>query len=377
MSLFTLGIYPINIIFSFLEFKKRLQICSRSNKLLKTIYIKKAAYKLYNHLIKSFKKYNISSSNLQNLYDKTFEYYKDKLGKEDINQIFSYFLKSLEKNFINDGPIILSPLFKYYNEFLGIECILEYELKLVSLYEIEKNNFLKNEKITSLNISFTVSSSMEKDLPILHENLNYLLSLNKYKNIEIIIISEAFFTQDSFDCINLEKLEKLQLSFLELSSKDIKNFFTKISDSHKDYPLSSLDLSSNNIDDKCVDLLCWVIEINFPDLQKINLHGNNFTSSGAEKILQKFHKIKKIDITLNKIWDEEVDLFKKYKKNIKKLKIISKYRFSIRYDFKDNILEDFNEQFNNLKEMELIGTKSISKEKDEIIEKQVKIFLIV
>ena len=133
-----------------------------------------------------------------------------------------------------------------------------------------------------------------------------------------------------------------------------------------------MDLSSNNIDDKCVDLLCWVIEINFPDLQKINLHGNNFTSSGAEKILQKFHKIKKIDIALNKIGDEEVDLFKKYKKKAKKIKIISKHRFSIRYDFKDNILEDFNEQFNNLKEMELIGTKSISKEKDEIIEKQVK-----
>ena len=372
MSLFVLGIYPINIIFSYLEYKKRLQICLRSNKLLKILYIKKAAFKLYNHLINSFKKYNISSSNLQNLYDKIFEIYKNELEKEDINKIFSYFLQSLDNNFMKNGPAKLNPLFKYYNEFLGIEYISEYELKLVSLYEIEKNNVLKNEKITSLNINCTVSSSMEKEIPIIQKNLNYLLSLNKYKNIEIIIISEGFFTQDSFDCINLEKLQKLQLSFLELSSNDIINFFTKISDSHQVYPLISLDLSSNNIDDKCVDLLCWVTEINFPELQKINIHGNNFTSNGAEKILQKFHKYKKIDIALNKIGDEEIKLFRKYNKTSKKLKIFSQHRFSIKYDFKDNTLEEFYEKFNNLKEIELFEGKSYSKDKDGFIDNQIK-----
>ena len=88
---------------------------------------------------------------------------------------------------------------------------------------------------------------------------------------------------------------------MDLSSNDIINFFTKVYDSHKKYPLISLDLSSNKLDDECSDILCWVIEINFPELQKINIHGNNFTSYGAEKILKKFHKIIEIDIALNKI----------------------------------------------------------------------------
>ena len=359
MSLFKLGIYLINEVFSFLEYKRRLQICSRSHQLSKILSIKKPSFKLYNYLINSFKKYNISSLNLQNLYDKEFECNKKELEAKEINLIFSCFLRSLQKNPVKNQIVKLSPLFNNYYEFLDIDCD-EYVLKLVSLYDIKKNNFLKNKKITSLNIKFTVSSSIEKDISFLNENLNYLLSLNQYKNIEIIIVGTGVFTQNSFDYINLDNLEKLQLSYMDLSSYDINYFFTKIYNSHKKYPLISLDLSSNILDEECINLLCWVIEINFPKLQKINLYGNNFTFIGAEKILQKFHKSIEIDISLNKLGKKEIDLFNKYNKSSKKLKIISDFRFNIRKDFRDNNLEEFCEKFKDLKDIELFEENSLT-----------------
>ena len=382
MNILEQGRYPVNELFSFVEYKRRLIICKRSKALSKMLYIKKGSFKLYNFLINSFKKYNILSLNLQNIYDKTFEYFENELGTEDINYIFSCFLQTLENNPVKEGIVKLSPLFDYYYEFLGIECQ-EYELKLVSLYDIEKNDFLKNDKITNLDINFTISSSMEKDISILHDNLNYLLSLNKYKNISIIIVGEGVFTQKSFDYINLEKLEKLQLSFMDLSSDDIINFFTKVYDSHKKYPLISLDLSSNKLDDECSDILCWVIEINFPNLEKINIHGNNFTSDGAERILQKLHKSKEIDLALNKVGRDENDIFNRYNKNAKELKIITDSRFDIRKDFNDNNLNDFYEKFKDLKKIDLYENNSINinqlfkleeslgKEEENVIEKQI------
>ena len=156
MNILSQGLYPVNEIFSFIEYKRRLIICQKSKALSKMLYIKKGSFKLYNFLINSFKKYNILSLNLQNIYDKTFEYFENELGTEDINYIFSCFLQSLDKNPVNDGIVKLSPLFDYYYEFLGIECP-EYELKLVSLYDIEKNDFLKNDKIINLDINFTIS----------------------------------------------------------------------------------------------------------------------------------------------------------------------------------------------------------------------------
>ena len=381
MNLFNLGNFLINELFSFLEYKRRLQICSRSNKLLKILSIKKASFKLYHYLINLFKKYNITSFNLQNLYNKIFEYFDKDLETEEINLIFSSFIQSLPINPIKDEMVKLSPLFTKYNEFLGIECS-DFVLKLVSLYEINKNNSLKNKKITTINIKFTFSSSMEKDISILQENLNYLLSLNQYKNIQIKIIGEGIFTKYSFDYINLEKLEKIQLSYMDLSSNDIIYFFNKVYNSNKEYPLISLDLSLNKLDDECADLLCLVIEINFPKLQKINMHGNNFTSIGAEKILQKFHKIKEIDITLNKLGEREIDLFNIYNNSSKELKIISNFRFNIRKDFKDNALEDFYEKFSDLKNIEfeensvhvsqlLEMENYLPKEEEEVIKKQV------
>ena len=383
MNILSQGLYPVNEIFSFIEYKRRLIICQRSKTLSKMLYIKKGSFKLYNFLINSFKKYNILSLNLQNIYDKTFEYFENELGTEDINYIFSCFLQSLDKNPVNDGIVKLSPLFDYYYEFLGIECP-EYELKLVSLYDIEKNDFLKNDKIINLDINFTISSSMEKDISILHNNLNYLLSLNKYKNISIIIVGEGVFNQKSFDYLNLEKLEKLQLSFMDLSSDDIINFFTKVYDSHKKYPLISLDLSSNKLDDECSDILCWVIEINFPNLEKINIHGNNFTSDGAERILQKLHKSKEIDLALNKVGIEETDIFNRYNKRAKELKIITDFRFDIRKDFNDNNLNDFYEKFKDLKKIDLYENNTVNisqifkleeylgKEEENVIENQIK-----
>ena len=382
MNILEQGRYPVNELFSFVEYKRRLIICKRSKALSKMLYIKKGSFKLYNFLINSFKKYNILPLNLQNIYDKTFEYFENELGTEDINYIFSCFLQTLENNPVKEGIVKLSPLFDYYYEFLGIECQ-EYELKLVSLYDIEKNDFLKNDKITNLDINFTISSSMEKDISILHDNLNYLLSLNKYKNISIIIVGEGVFTQKSFDYLNLEKLEKLQLSFMDLSSDDIINFFTKVYDSHKKYPLISLDLSSNKLDDECSDILCWVIEINFPNLEKINIHGNNFTSDGAERILQKLHKSKEIDLALNKVGREETDIFNRYNKRAKELKIITDFRFDIRKDFNDNNLNDFYEKFKDLKKIDLYENNSINinqlfnleeslgKEEENVIEKQI------
>ena len=381
MNIFSLGIYLIKELFSFLEYKRRLQISSRSNKLLKILSIKKASFKLYNYLIKFFKKYNITSFNLQNLYNKIFEYFDKELGTEEINLIFSSFIRSLPINPIKDEMIKLSPLFNKYNEFLGIE-FSDYILKLVSLYGINKNNSLKNKNITALDINTTFSFSMKKDISILQENLNYLLSLNQYKNIQIKIFGEGILTKYSFDYINLEKLEKLKLSYMDLSSNDIIYFFNKVYNSNKQYPLISLDLSLNNLDDECADLLCLVIEINFPKLQKINLHGNNLTSIGAEKILQKFHMIKEIDITLNKLGEREIDLFNIYNKSSKELKIISNFKFNIRNDFEDNDLEDFGKKFCNLKNIEFEENsldisqlmemeKYLPKEEDEVIQKQV------
>ena len=252
----------------------------------------------------------------------------------------------------------MSSLFDYYYEFLGIECQ-EYELRFVSLYEIEKNDFLKNEKISNLNINFTLSSSMEKDISILNENLNYILSLNKYTNISIVIVGEGIFKENSFDYINLEKLEKLQLSFMDISSNDIIYFFTKVFDSHKKYPLIDLDLSSNKLDDECSDLICWVIEINFPKLKKINIHGNNFTSDGAERILEKLNQTKEIDIALNKVGKEESDIFNKYNKHAKDLKIITDFKFNIRNDFNEK-LDFFYDKFKDLKKIELFENNSIN-----------------
>ena len=383
MNILEQGRYPVNELFSFVEYKRRLIICKRSKALSKMLYIKKGSFKLYNFLINSFKKYNILPLNLQNIYDKTFEYFENELGTEDINYIFSCFLQTLENNPVKEGIVKLSPLFDYYYEFLGIECQ-EYELKLVSLYDIEKNDFLKNDKIINLDINFTISSSMEKDISILHNNLNYLLSLNKYKNISIIIVGEGVFNQKSFDYLNLEKLEKLKLSFMDLSSDDIINFFTKVYDSHKKYPLISLDLSSNKLDDECSDILCWVIEINFPNLQKINIHGNNFTSNGAERILQKLHKSKEIDLALNKVGRDENDIFNRYNKNAKELKIITDSRFDIRKDFNDNNLNDFYEKFKDLKKIDLYENNTVNisqifkleeylgKEEENVIENQIK-----
>ena len=382
MNIFSLGIYLINEIFSFLEYKRRLQICSRSNKLLKILSIKKSSFKLYNYLISFSKKYNITSFNLQNIYNKIFEYFDKELGTEEINLIFSSFKQNLPFNLIKNEMVKLSPLFNKYNEFLGIECS-DFILKLVSLYEINKDNSLKNKKITALDISFTFSSSMEKDISFLQENLNYLLSLNQYKNIQIKIIGEGFFTKYSFDYINLEKLEKLHLSYMDLSSNDIIYFFNKVYNSNKEYPLISLNLSLNQLDDECVDLLCLVIEMNFPKLQEINMHGNNFTSIGAEKILQKFNTMKEIDFTLNKLGKREIDLFNKYNKSAKEIKIISNFRFNIRNDFKDNALEDLCIKFSNLKIIEFeensLGVnqlmemeKYIPKEDEEVIQQQIK-----
>lgn len=277
--------------------------------------------------------------------------------------------------------IKLSPLFNKYNEFLGIEYS-DYVLKLVSLYGISKNNSLKNKNIIALDINLTFSFSMQKDISILQENLNYILSLNHYKNIQIKIFGEGILTKYSFDYINLEKLEKLKLSYMDLSSNDIIYFFNKVYNSNKQYPLISLDLSLNNLDDECADLLCLVIEINFPELQKINLHGNNFTSIGAEKILKKFHMIKEIDITLNKLGEREIDLFNIYNTSSKELKIISKFRFNIKKDFEDNALEDFCKKFSVLKNIEFEENsidisqiiemeKYLPKEEDEAIQKQV------
>ena len=209
MNILDLRSYPINEIFSFLEYKRILQICKRSNSLSKILYIKKSSYKLYYFLNNAFKKYNVIPLNLQNIYNKTFDYFENELGTEEINLIFSNFLEGLGNKFKNE-IVKLSPLFDYYYEFLGIRNQ-QFELKLVSLYNIEKNDFLKNEKITSLDINFTISSSMEKDISTLNENLNYLLSLNKYKSISIVIIGEGIFKQNSFEHINLENLEQLKL----------------------------------------------------------------------------------------------------------------------------------------------------------------------
>ena len=131
--------------------------------------------------------------------------------------------------------IKLSPLFNKYNEFLGIEYS-DYVLKLVSLYGISKNNSLKNKNIIALDINLTFSFSMQKDISILQENLNYILSLNHYKNIQIKIFGEGILTKYSFDYINLEKLEKLKLSYMDLSSNDIIYFFNKFYNSNKQYP---------------------------------------------------------------------------------------------------------------------------------------------
>ena len=380
MNIFKLGNFFINEIFLFLKYKKRLQLCQKSNLLSKILYIKKSSFKLYNFLINAFKKYNITSSNLQNIYNKTFEYFGNELGTEEINLIFSSFLESLNKTPIKEGIVKLSSLFDYYYEFLGIECQ-EYELRFVSLYEIEKNDFLKNEKITNLNINFTLSSSMEKDISILNENLNYILSLNKYKNISIVIVGEGIFKQKSFDYINLEKLEKLKLSFMDISSNDIIYFFTKVYDSHKKYPLIDLDLSSNKLDDECSDLICWVIELNFPKLKKINIHGNNFTSDGAKRILEKLNQTKEIDIALNKVGKEESDIFDKYNKDAKDLKIITDFKFNIRNDFNEE-LDYFYDKFKDLTKIELFENNSVDvnqlsnlenyleNESDDVINKQ-------
>jgi len=120
MNIFSLGIYLIKELFSFLEYKRRLQISSRSNKLLKILSIKKASFKLYNYLIKFFKKYKITSFNLQNLYNKIFEYFDKELDTEEINLIFSSFIQILPIISIKNEIIKLSPLFSKYNEFLGI-----------------------------------------------------------------------------------------------------------------------------------------------------------------------------------------------------------------------------------------------------------------
>ena len=136
-------------------------------------------------------------------------------------------------NPIKDERVKLSPLFNRYNEFLGIECS-DYVLKLVSLYGININNSLKNKKITALDINFTFSFSMQKDISILQENLNYLLSLNQYKNIQIKIFVDGILTKYSFDYINLENLERLKLSYMDLSSNDIIYFFNKIYNSNKE-----------------------------------------------------------------------------------------------------------------------------------------------
>ena len=318
---------------------------------------------------------------MQNIYNKIFEYFDNDLGIKDINLIFSSFIKSLPINPAKDEMVKLSPLFNKCNEFLGIDYS-DYSLKLVSLYGINKNNSLKNIKITSLDINFTFSLSMKEDSYILQENLFYLLSLNQYKNIQIIIIDEGIFTKYSFDYINLEKLEKLKLSYMDLSSNDIIYFFNKVYNSNKEYPLISLDLSINKLDDECADILCLVIEINFPKLQKINMHGNNFTSIGAEKVLQKFHNTKEIDITLNKLGKGEIDLFNIYNKSTKELKIISNFKFNIRNDFKDKDLEDFCVKFSNLKKIEFEESslhvsqlmemeKYFPKEEDEVIKRQI------
>ena len=377
MSIFKLGIYSINELFSFLEYKKRLQICSRSNRLSKILNIKKAFFRLYYFLIITFRKYNISALNLQNIYDRIFENFKKDLETKEINQIFSCFLQSLQNNPVKNQIVKLSPLFNYYCEFLDIDCP-EYELKLVTLYDIKKSHVIKNKKISSLDINFTVSSSMEKDILFLRKELNNFLSLNQYKNIHITIVGEGVFTKESFDFINLEKLEKLQLSFMDLSDNDINYFFAKLYDSHKKFPLISLDLSSNQLGDECINLLCWVIEINFPRLQKLNIYGNNFTSIGAEKILQKFHKTIEIDISLNKLGKEETNLFNKYNKNAKILKVLSDFRFDIRNDFKENNLEEFYDKFKDLKIIEFFEGESIranknqTEKENEIVEKQSK-----
>ena len=377
MSIFKLGIYSINELFSFLEYKKRLQVCSRSNRLSKILNIKKTFFRLYYFLIITFRKYNISALNLQNIYDRIFENFKKDLETKEINQIFSCFLQSLQNNPVKTQIVKISPLFNYYCEFLDIDCP-EYELKLVTLYDIKKSHVIKNKKISSLDINFTVSSSMKKDILFLRKELNNFLSLNQYKNIHITIVGEGVFTKESFDFINLEKLEKLQLSFMDLSDNDINYFFAKLYDSHKKFPLISLDLSSNQLGDECINLLCWVIEINFPRLQKLNIYGNNFTSIGAEKILQKFHKTIEIDISLNKLGKEETNLFNKYNKNAKELKVISDFRFDIRNDFKENYLEGFYDKFKDLKIIEFFEGESIrlnknqSEKENEIVEKQSK-----
>ena len=380
MNILDLRSYPINEIFSFLEYKRILQICKRSNSLSKILYIKKSSYKLYYFLNNAFKKYNVIPLNLQNIYNKTFDYFENELGTEEINLIFSNFLEGLGNKFKNE-IVKLSPLFDYYYEFLGIRNQ-QFELKLVSLYNIEKNDFLKNEKITSLDINFTISSSMEKDISTLNENLNYLLSLNKYKSISIVIIGEGIFKQNSFEHINLENLEQLKLSFMELSSQDIIDFFTKVFDSHKKYPLKYLDLSSNKLDDECSDLICWVIEINFPELKKINIHGNNFTSDGAERILEKLYKSKEIDLALNKVGKEETDIFNKFKDG-EGLKILTDFKFDIRKDFNDNLV-NFYGKFKDLNKIGLFENNEIinvnqvykleeflGKEENDIIEKQI------
>ena len=380
MNILDLRSYPINEIFSFLEYKRILQICKRSNALSKILYIKKSSYKLYYFLNNTFKKYNVIPLNLQNIYNKTFDYFENELGTEEINLIFSNFLEGLGNKFKN-AIVKLSPLFDYYYEFLGIKNQ-QFELKLVSLYNIEKNDFLKNEKIISLDINFTISSSMEKDISTLNENLNYLLSLNKYKSISIVIIGEGIFKQNSFEHINLENLEQLKLSFMELSSQDIIDFFTKVFDSHKKYPLKYLDLSSNKLDDECSDLICWVIEINFPELKKINIHGNNFTSDGAERILEKLYKSKEIDLALNKVGKEETDIFNKFKDG-EGLKILTDFKFDIRKDFNDN-LENYYGKFKDLNKISLFENNDIinvnqvykleeflGKEENDIIEKQI------
>ena len=91
MNILDLRSYPINEIFSFLEYKRILQICKRSNALSKILYIKKSSYKLYYFLNNTFKKYNVIPLNLQNIYNKTFDYFENELGTEEINLIFSNF----------------------------------------------------------------------------------------------------------------------------------------------------------------------------------------------------------------------------------------------------------------------------------------------
>lgn len=275
-------------------------------------------------------------------YEEDFSFYNH------FNQLFKY-NKTLKKILI-EGNILKENDLKNIKSSLVNNKSLE-ELSMNCSGYIKSTGFKKafddfqrtiNLKKLSIKISLYTDCNNERMhlfSDLLFENL-ILKKLVIYRNKVDIFIRNMYDLLEEF-----LQIEDLNFRFESIPEDVFKQIMQSLMPNRN---LLVLDVSHNNLTDKCVEDLCEYLRVN-KKLRKLNLEKNNISDKGLKilsEILLQNNEIREIDISWNNFTDEGMKHFKNFISKSNSIEKIFLSREGLTEEGIKAIKEAFNENKN-------------------------------